>query len=150
MIKSELERVHAHFNQEIGDTSTSAQNRKRNREIVFMLIELENLIVNESEIGLKSAIAAVNGKILDPKFRINHNIKRSEKDAKKEFKLTKKELEVLALLPKGLSIKNMALQLYLTEATIKSHMYSIYRKLEVSNRIQAIAKASENNLLNLK
>lgn len=148
MIKSELERVHAHFNQEIGDASTSEQNRRIDREIVFMLIELENLMVNQSEIGLKSAIASVNRKISNPKFRINYNIKKSEKSAQKEYRLTKKELEILALLPKGLSIKDMALQLFLTEATIKSHMYSIYRKLEVSNRIQAIAKASENNLLN--
>jgi len=61
--------------------------------------------------------------------------------------LTKREKEVLALLPRGLTAKAMASELFLTEATIKSHLATIYRKLEVQNRSQAIAIGVENKLL---
>ncbi len=61
--------------------------------------------------------------------------------------LTKREREVLLLLPRGITAKAMASELFLTEATIKSHLASIYRKFEVVNRTQAIAIGIENKLL---
>jgi ATP/maltotriose-dependent transcriptional regulator MalT len=61
--------------------------------------------------------------------------------------LTKREKEVLALLPRGLTAKAMASELFLTEATIKTHLATIYRKFEVQNRSQAIAIGIENKLL---
>lgn len=61
--------------------------------------------------------------------------------------LTKREKEILALLPKGATAKAMASELYLTEATIKTHIASIYGKFEVVNRTQAIALALENKLI---
>ena len=61
--------------------------------------------------------------------------------------LTKREKEILALLPKGATAKVMASELFLTEATIKSHLASIYRKFEVENRTQALAIALENKLI---
>ena len=41
----------------------------------------------------------------------------------------------------------MASELFLTEATIKSHLATIYRKFEVRNRSQAIAIGVENKIL---
>ena len=61
--------------------------------------------------------------------------------------LTKREKEVLSLLPRGLTAKAMASELFLTEATIKTHLATIYRKFEVGNRTQAIAIGIENKLL---
>ena len=61
--------------------------------------------------------------------------------------LTKREKEVLSLLPRGLTAKAMASELFLTEATIKSHLATIYRKFEVQNRSQAIAIGVENKFL---
>lgn len=61
--------------------------------------------------------------------------------------LTKREKEVLLLLPRGLTAKAMASELFLTEATIKSHLATIFRKFEVANRTQAIAIAIENKIL---
>ena len=61
--------------------------------------------------------------------------------------LTKREKEVLLLLPRGLTAKAMASELFLTEATIKSHLATIYRKFEVRNRSQAIAIGIENKIL---
>lgn len=147
MILEEIYRAFAFLDKEIGSWNTRTTSRKLAREIIFELIEIENHLNQDSQIAIKSKLMAVNKKIVDPKNRIKLNIFNGTKIEKLKYNLTKRELEVLQLFPKGLAIKEMAEYLFLTEATIKSHMYSIYQKLEVSNRVQAIAKARDNDLL---
>jgi DNA-binding NarL/FixJ family response regulator len=48
--------------------------------------------------------------------------------------LSKKEMRVACLLKEGLMNKQIALQLKVSEHTVKAHVYSIYRKLNVNNR----------------
>jgi DNA-binding NarL/FixJ family response regulator len=55
--------------------------------------------------------------------------------------LTQRESEVLGLMVRGLSNRIIAQRLYIGEETVKSHTQSIYRKLAVSDRSQAIATA---------
>lgn len=61
--------------------------------------------------------------------------------------LTARELEVLHHLGTGATNAQIAQKLYLSEATIKSHLASTYRKLGVTNRTAAIAQAREDGLL---
>ena len=61
--------------------------------------------------------------------------------------LTPRELEVLHLLEKGLSKREIASTLFLSYNTIHSHTRSIYRKLNASSRVEAIAHAREQGLL---
>jgi DNA-binding NarL/FixJ family response regulator len=61
--------------------------------------------------------------------------------------LSARELEVLTILATGRSTKEIAKELYLSEPTIKTHLASIYRKLEVNNRISAVAVARDNSWL---
>jgi len=77
-------------------------------------------------------------------------LESSKTKFKPEVALTTRERDVLKLLPQGLTAKEMALSLFLTEATIKSHLTSLYRKLEVGNRVQAIAVAIETGLIKSK
>jgi len=63
------------------------------------------------------------------------------------YDLTKREKEVLKILPRGLTAKAMASELFLTEATVKTHLAAIYRKLGVANRTQAIAVGLDSKLL---
>ncbi len=63
------------------------------------------------------------------------------------FDLTQRELDVLQILHTGWSAKEMASHLFLSQATVKSHLASIYRKLEVDNRTQAIMVALANHLI---
>ncbi|MEO6798466.1 MAG: response regulator transcription factor [Rhodanobacter sp.] len=63
--------------------------------------------------------------------------------------LTKRELEVLALLARGRSNKNIALRLSISETTVKSHLRSVFNKLRVLSRTQAIAVASQRGLIRL-
>ncbi len=55
--------------------------------------------------------------------------------------LTERELEVLQLLATGVTDQAIADQLVLSKATIKTHLRSIYGKLQVDNRTQAVARA---------
>ncbi|PZS23644.1 MAG: DNA-binding response regulator [Acidimicrobiales bacterium] len=58
-----------------------------------------------------------------------------------EAGLTKRESEVLALLVEGQANRGIAESLFLSEETVKTHLRSIYRKLDVRDRSQAIATA---------
>ena len=61
-------------------------------------------------------------------------------------RLTKRELEVLRGLSEGKSNKEIARDLDLTEPTIKLHMKTLYRKLEVNNRTRAAIVARDEGL----
>jgi len=61
--------------------------------------------------------------------------------------LTKRELELLQLLAAGLSNAEIADQLVITVGTVKAHTASIYQKLNVNRRSQAVARARELNIL---
>ena len=61
--------------------------------------------------------------------------------------LTVRETEVLLLIAKGLSNKQIAQQLVLTEGTVKLHLHHIYGKLQAKGRVQAIHKAREKKLI---
>ena len=62
--------------------------------------------------------------------------------------LTPKEKEVLALVAKGASNQEIADKLCVQDVTIKTHLNSIFKKLKVSNRTQAVLLAMEINLIN--
>ena len=62
-------------------------------------------------------------------------------------RLTSRELEVLGLLAGGKTNKMIAASLSITEVTVKSHLQSIFRKLNVLSRTEAIAVASRRGLL---
>jgi two-component system NarL family response regulator len=63
--------------------------------------------------------------------------------------LTGRELEVLKLLARGKSNKEISLSLYVSETTVKSHLRSIFTKLNVLSRTEAIAVASSRGLVQL-
>jgi DNA-binding NarL/FixJ family response regulator len=60
--------------------------------------------------------------------------------------LTQRESEVLELLVRGLSNRAIALELIIGEETVKTHVRSIYRKLDSADRAQAIATALREGL----
>jgi len=57
--------------------------------------------------------------------------------------LTKKESEVLALMTAGLSNKEIAESMGVSEATIKTHASTIFGKLGVRDRVRAVLKGLE-------
>jgi DNA-binding CsgD family transcriptional regulator len=61
--------------------------------------------------------------------------------AERRQNLTPRESEVLALLNRGMTNAEIAATLYLSEKTVKNHLYSVYRKLGVSSRAEAILQS---------
>ncbi|MEA3441826.1 MAG: LuxR C-terminal-related transcriptional regulator [Chloroflexota bacterium] len=61
--------------------------------------------------------------------------------------LTEREVEVLRMLNSQLSIPEIAQELYIAPSTVRSHVRSIYSKLDVHGRIEAILRAQELNLI---
>ena len=61
--------------------------------------------------------------------------------------LTRREIEVLVLLARGLSNKEIAAQLVISPKTVGSHVEHIYRRSTVSNRAQASLFAMQHGLL---
>lgn len=58
--------------------------------------------------------------------------------------LTHRELEIIGLLGSGASNSEIADRLFVSEHTVKSHLYNIFRKIKVHNRIQAMNWARQN------
>ena|SRR5215510_13441987 len=59
----------------------------------------------------------------------------------RELQLTGRESELLALLPTGMTNRELAAHLCLSENTIKSQLRGLFSKLDVRNRVQAVAAA---------
>ena len=63
--------------------------------------------------------------------------------------LSGRELEVVALVARGASNKEIAHALHISEATIKTHLAHIFEKLDVSDRTSAVTRAIEQGLIDL-
>ena len=63
--------------------------------------------------------------------------------------LTARESQVLGLLGGGLSNKMIARELHISEHTVKFHISSLYSKLGVSNRAEAVSQGARHGLLSL-
>jgi len=61
--------------------------------------------------------------------------------------LSQRELEVLHLMALGRTNQVIARQLIVATGTVKAHAFSIYRKLDVANRTEAVARARQLELL---
>ena len=90
--------------------------------------------------------------------RIEAVLRRAQwqKEAKPEMSLNKdvnidaltpKEKEVLALVAKGASNQEIADKLFVRDVTVKTHLNSIFKKLKVTNRTQAVLLAMQMNLI---
>jgi DNA-binding NarL/FixJ family response regulator len=76
--------------------------------------------------------------------RLLHQVRNPSRGA-----LSARELEVLTLVARGASNKEIARALYLSEATVKSHLLHLFAKLAVSDRTAAVTAALERGLLHL-
>jgi ATP/maltotriose-dependent transcriptional regulator MalT len=70
-------------------------------------------------------------------------------ETKEAVRLTRRELEILSLILEGHPSKKVAEMLFVSKRTVDFHLDNIYEKLQVSNRMQAIKRASSLGLLQL-
>ncbi len=64
-----------------------------------------------------------------------------------EIKLSAREIEVLEQLGKGLNYMNIAGNLFISPSTVRKHIENIYVKLQVHNKIEAVQKAKDKNII---
>lgn len=64
-----------------------------------------------------------------------------------DFCLTKREKQILQCLAEGKDNKQISTCLYLSVETVKTHMKSIFRKMDAKSRLEAVMKAKHNKLI---
>ena len=70
-----------------------------------------------------------------------------QKQVVSDSRLSEREQEVLQLISQGSSNKKISESLYLSESTVKNHLRNILDKLHLQNRMQLIAFAYKNGLV---
>jgi DNA-binding NarL/FixJ family response regulator len=94
---------------------------------------------------LRAVVAAARGEaVLSPSIgaRLLSQVRGSSKEA-----VSQRELEVLRLVAAGSTNKEVAERLFISEATVKTHLLHIYTKLGVNDRAGAVGAAFETGLL---
>lgn len=106
--------------------------------------ESENLIkaINDVSKG-KSYIQPSIASLLVREFDDDDS---KPEDAMKIDSLTRREYEVVTLIAEGLNNKEIASKLFISEKTVKNHVSNIFKKIDVSDRIQAAIFAFKNNI----
>ena len=127
-------------------------------EIEFLLkaveIGIDGYLLKESVSSeLKKAIShVVRGETyIQPSMIPLLNSRMLERDIEKEKinLLTRRELEVLKLLSVGLYNKEIGKKLDISERTVKNHISSIFKKIDVTDRTQAAVFSIRNKLINI-
>ena len=96
---------------------------------------------------IKELVDAIEKSVLNPLTFSTRRATDLISKRNESIGLTARELEVLEILPTGDTVTQIAARLFVSEATVKSHLAAIYRKLKVANRVQAINAARFAGLL---
>ena len=102
---------------------------------------------------LKQAINAVidEGSYIQPNLipALNSRLINRDMDREKLASLTKREVEILTQVACGIFNKEIAVNLNISERTVKNHISNIFKKIDASDRTQAAVFAIRNNIVNL-
>lgn len=97
---------------------------------------------------------AAGDSVIDPSItrmlftELNRLTRRRQ--AKEEWEtLTEREMDILKLMTQGQSNKEIAVELSISEKTVKNHITSIFRKLQVEDRTQAVLFAIKHHLVEI-
>lgn len=117
-------------------------------------IGVDGYILKDSESSeLKKAINLIIGgeSYIQPKLipALNKRLVTRDIDKDKINSLTDRELEVLIQVANGMFNKEIALNLNISERTVKNHISNIFKKIDVSDRTQAAVFAIKNNIIKL-
>ncbi len=106
------------------------------------------LLKNTSIDELAKAIRiALTGKLTLAPEAVQSLIQDQTRSSNDDYRLTEREMEVLALLVKGLNNVEIANRLSLARSTVKFHVSSILGKMNVSSRTEAVSVAIRSNLI---
>jgi NarL family two-component system response regulator LiaR len=107
-----------------------------------------------SAVGLVSAIRAVNSgeQVTAPDIanRVMQLLEKQNPDkGQHENGLTAREMQMIELIARGMVAKEIARLLAISEKTVRNHISSIYRKLEIYDRSQVVIYAMKKGLIDI-
>jgi DNA-binding NarL/FixJ family response regulator len=109
---------------------------------IVKTVDIDNLV--KIIISFNAGEEIVSPYLLD--LGIDLLAKRNEDDDH-NFHLTKRERQILNCLAEGKVNKEISSSLFLSVETVKTHMKSIFRKLDAKSRLDAVMKAKHNGLI---
>lgn len=137
--------------------------RKIKSELAIVILTIEsnpNFLIAAAESGanaliLKSApiihlLSAIENSIKSPKSFTAEGLADAIKRERNAPKLTPRELEIMEKLVSGADLNAIGKALYISLPTVKTHLSSIYRKLECENRTSAVTRALALGLVQLQ
>lgn len=99
------------------------------------------LLISIVSIGIGIAFAGKrNQKTVEP-------YKEDKLRSFEELGITLREYEVLECIDQGMTNKEIAARLFISENTVKTHLSSLYSKLDASRRTQAVKNAKDLNII---
>src|ERR671925_385437 len=127
----------------VGEAATGTQAvahaRALRPDVVLMDLQMPDL-------DGPGAIAALGESVLPPSVapRVLGRMRAPAEEA-----LSPRELEILEAVARGLSNKDIGRQLYVSEATVKTHLLRVFSKLGVDDRTAAVTVALERGIIRL-
>ncbi|MDE7425462.1 MAG: response regulator transcription factor [Lachnospiraceae bacterium] len=115
-------------------------------------IGVDGYVLKDSELAvLKKAIFSIDeGKTyIQPSLTPLLKAKLDQMKEAKEEGLTKREIEVLKLIARGMYNKEIADELVISEKTVKNHISNIFRKIDVTDRTQAAIFAIKHSYVEI-
>ncbi len=141
----------------------------KSRIIILSAHSSKNYIINAIKLGASGYITKDNnsqnliqvirrvasgGKYLQPSLGmiLRQNLEEEEyddysEDIKKMELLSRREFEILTLVARGNTNKEIGNKLFISEKTVKNHMTQIFKKIEVKDRVQAVIFAYKNSII---
>lgn len=77
---------------------------------------------------------------------MEHLLRREEGVQRATSTLTSRELEIVTLVSRGLNNRSIADKLFISEATVKSHLHTVFEKLGLKSRLELAAYARDNGI----
>lgn len=111
---------------------------------------LKEITPNELYQGIQETLkggAAMHPSIAFKTLKLLRNPRDFNNKPDLDIKLTPREIEVLEQLSKGLCSNVIATNLFLSPSTVRKHIENIYTKLQVHNKLEAVEKARNNNII---
>lgn len=112
----------------------------------YLLKEESRDVIHKAVLDTVAGGAAISASIALKVINLVRNPQLGKPEVQ-DFKLTKREIEVLEQLKNGLTYEQIATNLFISTGTIRKHVEQIYRKLQVNNKVSAINKAIDNDLV---
>jgi DNA-binding NarL/FixJ family response regulator len=114
----------------------------------YLLKDAEHANLEKSIQDVLSGGAAMSPSIALKTIKLLRNPQLpAEPEKVEDYRLSKREIEILEQLSKGLKYKSIADNLFLSVGTVKKHVDNVYEKLQAHNKLEAIHKAKSNRLI---